>query len=94
MEKQLIRSKEEQILIIVDKLNEIIGVQNDIINITNRNAATANHNINVARYVEMLTYFLLVAIILLIFFSHKEIDQKLEKLQKTNAQKNKKIDQV
>ena len=80
MEKQLIRSIEEQILI-VDKLNEIIGVQNDIINITNRNAATANHNINVARYVEMLTYFLLVAIILLIFFSHKEIDQKLEKLQ-------------
>ena len=93
MEKQLIRSIEEQILI-VDKLNEIIGVQNDIINITNRNAATANHNINVARYVEMLTYFLLVAIILLIFFSHKEIDQKLEKLQKTNTQKTKKIDQV
>ena len=93
MERQLIRSIEEQILI-VDKLNEIIGVQNDIINITNRNAATANHNINVARYVEMLTYFLLVAIILLIFFSHKELDQKLEKLKKTNTQKTKKIDQV
>lgn len=93
MEKQLIRSIEEQILI-VDKLNEIIQVQNDIINITNHNAAIANHNINVARYVELLTYFLLVAIILLIFFSHKEIDQKLEKLQKTNTQKNKKIDQV
>ena len=79
---------------LIDKLNEIIQIENDLINITNMNADIANHNLNVARYVEMLTYFLLVAIILLIFFSHKELDQKLEKLKKTNTQKTKKIDQV
>ena len=80
---------------LIDKINEIITMQNDIINITNANAGVANHNIRLANIIQFVYYIICVVIILMIYLSHKELDQKLEKvLNKINTQKNKKIDNV